>query len=116
MFCETVRTLPRSYIDDIAVFSNSWEEHLGHLRQVFSRLQMAGLTVKLRKCLFGGDHVPYLGHTIGGGKLQPDQRKVLAVKQYPRPITKKGCSSISRAGWVLQAVCTTLCNHCCPLD
>lgn len=79
----------RAYIDDIAVFSNSWEEHLGHLRQVFSRLQMAGLTVKLRKCLFGGDHVPYLGHTIGGGKLQPDQRKVLAVKQYPRPVTKK---------------------------
>ena len=38
------------YIDDIVVFSRSWEEHLGHLRDVFSRLRQAGLTLKPSKC------------------------------------------------------------------
>ncbi len=56
----------RACIDDVAVFSRSWEEHLGHHQQVFSRLQMAELTVKLKKCRFGGDKVLYLGHLIGG--------------------------------------------------
>ena len=40
----------RAYIDDIAVFSHSWEEHLSHLQQVFNRLQLAGFKVKLKKC------------------------------------------------------------------
>ena len=33
--------------------------------------------------------MPYLGHIIGGGKLQPDPKKLQAVKDYPRPLTKK---------------------------
>ena len=79
----------RAYIDDIAVFSHSWEEHLSHLQQVFNRLQLAGLTVKLKKCRFGGQEVSYLGHVIGGGRLQPDPTKIQAVRDYPRPVTKR---------------------------
>ena len=41
------------YIDDVVIFSHSWGEHLGYLQQVFSQLQLAGLTVKLKKCQFG---------------------------------------------------------------
>jgi len=40
----------RAYIDDIVIFSQSWEEHLGHLGEVFRRLAKAGLRVKLVKC------------------------------------------------------------------
>ena len=50
---------------------------------------MAGLTIKLKKCRFGGSQVLYLGHLIGGGKLQPDPKKARAVKEYPQPTTKK---------------------------
>ena len=73
----------QAYIDDVVIFSRDWEEHLGHLQQVFSRPQLAGLTVKMKKCHFGGKQVPYLGHIIGDGKLQPDPKKVQAVKEYP---------------------------------
>ena len=42
-----------SYIDDLVVFSNSWEEHLEHLRQVLERLRRHGLTAKPSKFEWG---------------------------------------------------------------
>ena len=33
----------RGYLDDIVVYSRSWEEHLDHFRQVFTQLRGAGL-------------------------------------------------------------------------
>ena len=62
----------RAYIDDIVVYNRSWEEHFNHLRQVFTRLQWTGLTVKIKKCQFGRPKVQYLGHLVGGGDLEPD--------------------------------------------
>ena len=79
----------RAYINNIAVFSHSWEEYLSHLQQFFNRLQLAGLTVKLKKCRFGGQEVSYLGHVIGGGRLLADPTKLQAVRDYPRPVTKR---------------------------
>ena len=64
-----------AYIDDVVVYSKSWEEHLQHLHKVFSCLQHAGLTLKLRKCQFGKSKVHYLGHIIGNGEILPDPKK-----------------------------------------
>ena len=60
-----------------------------HLREVFSRLRQAGLTLKLKKCQFGASEAGYLGHIIGGGSIQPDPSKIKAIKEYPVPTTKK---------------------------
>ena len=49
------------YIDDILVHSVNTEEHRDHLRQVFQRLQRAGLTLRGKKCRIGMNEVPYLG-------------------------------------------------------
>ena len=38
------------YIDDILVFSTTWDLHLQHLSLVLDRIQDAGVTVKLGKC------------------------------------------------------------------
>ena len=45
--------------------------------------------MKVKKCHFGRSKVPYLGHLVGGGTLEPDPSKVQAVLEYPRPETKK---------------------------
>ena len=42
-----------AYIDDIIIFINTWEDHLGHIRQVLNRIKEAGLTLRKRKCQFG---------------------------------------------------------------
>jgi len=82
-------TYASSYIDDIVVFSQTWQEHLDHLRDVFSRLQQAGLTLRSEKCHYGMKEAQYLGHVIGGGKVRPDPKKVQAVRDYPTPSSKK---------------------------
>ncbi|CAM5078609.1 unnamed protein product [Natator depressus] len=53
-----------AYLDDVAIFSDSWAEHLEHLRKVFERIREAGLTVKAKKCQIGLNRVTYLGHQV----------------------------------------------------
>ena len=77
-----------AYLDDLVVFSSTWEEHVGHVRAIFERLREAGLTAKLRKCQFGMTNCVYLGHVVGGGFLRPEQSKVDAVRSMPAPQTK----------------------------
>ena len=45
-------SLASAYMDDLAVYSSSWEDHLRHLMSVLKELQKAGLTAKLAKCQF----------------------------------------------------------------
>ncbi|KAM7281438.1 uncharacterized protein ISCGN_006045 [Ixodes scapularis] len=81
------------YLDDVAIFSDTWREHVQHLEQVFSRLQDAGLTVKAKKCKFGRGEVSYLGHVVGQGMRRPQELKVQAIKEFPLPQTKKDLMS-----------------------
>ena len=38
------------YIDDIGIFSDSWDQHMAVLRIVLQKLQANGFTVKMLKC------------------------------------------------------------------
>ncbi|XP_062839805.1 uncharacterized protein LOC103279995 [Anolis carolinensis] len=78
-----------AYIDDIGIFSNSWEDHLKHLDLVLKRLKEAGLTIKASKCKLGNNTTKYLGHLVGGGCIRPDPTKVEAIHNWPIPKTKK---------------------------
>ncbi|XP_040182571.1 uncharacterized protein LOC120915831 [Rana temporaria] len=77
-----------AYLDDIAIYSGTWEEHLTHLALVFRRLQEAGLTLKPEKCHVGMAEVQYLGHRVGSGKQRPEPAKVEAIANWPQPRTK----------------------------
>ena len=79
-----------AYIDDVCVYSDTWEEHLSHLEKTLEILSEAGLTVKLCKCSFARSQVQYLGHYIGGGKIAPVDAKIQAIAAMDRPSTKKG--------------------------
>ena len=52
------------YWDDILVHTRTWEEHIRALRELFSRLVQAGLTIGPIKCLFGVNSVDFLGHRL----------------------------------------------------
>ena len=41
------------YIDDIAIFSNSWSKHVHTLNLVFERLEKNGFSINTRKCEWG---------------------------------------------------------------
>ncbi|XP_071490086.1 uncharacterized protein [Diadema antillarum] len=77
-----------AYIDDIIIYSESWEQHLVHVREVLERLRAAGLTAKPSKCKVARKEVLYLGFVLGGGCVKPEPAKVEAVMNYPQPATK----------------------------
>ena len=77
------------YLDDVVVFSETWENHLSHIRGVLQRLRKYNLTAKPKKCQFGMHECIYLGHIVGNGQVKPDPNKLAAVKDYPIPKTKK---------------------------
>ena len=72
------------YLDDI-IFSSTFEEHLGRLREVFTRLREAGLKLKPQKCRLLHENVPFLGHVISKEGVSTDPA---AVSKWPVPITK----------------------------
>ena len=78
------------YIDDLIVFSDTWEDHLVHLEKVLVRLSEASLVLNLKKCEFVKAHVQYLGYIVGQGKVCPPLSKVEAIAKVPRPENRRG--------------------------
>jgi transposase InsO family protein len=78
-----------AYIDDVIIFSDTFEEHLRDLREVFTRIRHAAITLKPCKCVVGNAVIDYLGFLVGSGSLKPVEAKVLVIKNFPQPETKK---------------------------
>jgi hypothetical protein len=55
------------YLDDILIFSRTWEEHVKHVKQVLDTLQREKLYVKFSNCEFRKTSLVYLGHLVRGG-------------------------------------------------
>jgi hypothetical protein len=64
------------YLDDILVFSVTWDERVRHVKQVLDTLQRETLYVKMSKCEFGKTALVYLGHIMGGRQLKIDPSKI----------------------------------------
>lgn len=84
-----INDVASNYIDDILVYSGNWKDHLVDLEKVLKLLFEAGLTVKRTKCEFGRKYLLYLGHQVGCGKIAVPEHRVVAMKEYGRPKTKK---------------------------
>ena len=78
-----------AYIDDVVVYSDTWEQHLRQVRSLMLRLRDARLTVNLAKCEFRCAHIVFLGHLVGQGQIRPVDAKVEAVANFPIPLNKK---------------------------
>ncbi|GMF57991.1 unnamed protein product [Phytophthora fragariaefolia] len=74
------------YQDDIGIFTRGGiDQHVLELACVFERLAAAGLTLKLKKCVFAPEKMEYLGHELSFDGVRPLQRLVSAVQAFPRP-------------------------------
>ena len=52
------------YLDDVIIFSRTFEEHLLRLEEVFQRFRKVNIKLKPSKCHFCCDQVNYLGHVV----------------------------------------------------
>jgi hypothetical protein len=73
------------YLDDIVVFSTSFDDHLSRLRAVCERLQIANLKIKPTKCQLFQWKVKFLGYVVSADGLETDSEKVEAAAEWPTP-------------------------------
>ncbi len=78
-----------AYLDDIIIYSQDWQRHMVHLREVLRALRGAGLTANPKKCAIGWVEVRYLGFHLGHGQVRPQIVKTAAIAACPRPKTKR---------------------------
>lgn len=88
-----------AYLDDIAIFSSSWEEHLEHVDVVLQLLKQAGLKASVEKCQVAQAHIKYLGHVVGSGSHGPDPDKLTAIEGLAAPRTKELRSVLGLMGY-----------------
>ncbi|XP_060586006.1 uncharacterized protein LOC132741766 [Ruditapes philippinarum] len=73
------------FVDEILVFSETFEEHIVRLENVFQRLSSHGLKLKGSKCEFFKTSVSYLGHVISENGISTDPEKTSAISSWPVP-------------------------------
>ena len=94
------------YLDDIIIFSKSFDEHIKSLENVFKQLELHGLKLKASKCEFFKASVQYLGHIVSDKGVQTDPDKISALKDWPAPSNIKELRSfLGFAGYYRHFVC-----------
>ncbi|GFS34772.1 transposon Ty3-I Gag-Pol polyprotein [Trichonephila inaurata madagascariensis] len=71
------------YLDDIIVFSETFDDHLQRLRSVLKCIQDAGLVLNPKKCVFGSRQIKILGHLVSEEGIMPDPGKDFCLKAQP---------------------------------
>ncbi len=81
------------YIDDLVIFSNSFEEHIRDLISVFTIIANNGLKINLEKCNFFKQKVELLGHTLSIDGIAPISNKVNVISNWIAPKNLKQLQS-----------------------
>lgn len=73
------------YLDDIIVFSKTFDEHLENLAEVCEKIRSANLTLHPDKCALVQNEVTFLDHKISKEGIETDDEKTNAVRNWPTP-------------------------------
>ena len=76
-----------SYLDDIIIATETYEEHLKWLEHVLKRIREAGLTINREKSVFDKTEVKYLGVLVYRDGFRSDPEKIEPMLNFPVPRT-----------------------------
>eukprot|EP00052_Salpingoeca_macrocollata_P026217 m.242785 g.242785 ORF g.242785 m.242785 type:complete len:446 (-) comp22544_c1_seq16:697-2034(-) len=95
------------YMDDLIIGSKTWEQHLAHVQATLTRLEEAGIKIKLGKCQFGAPKVKFLGYIVDQGFLKPDDTKIKAIQNWKEP---KTCTDVRAFVGLVKFLCRHIRN------
>ncbi|CAF0983293.1 unnamed protein product [Didymodactylos carnosus] len=78
-----------AYLDDIIIYSQTFEDHLLHLDDILNRLNQANFRLNVDKCNIAQQAIDYLGHHIEHGNIMPNADNIRALLNTPQPTTAK---------------------------
>ena len=81
------------YLDDIVVFSKSFDQQLENLQQVFHRLRESKLKLSPKKCVLFQKQVIFLGHVISSEGIATEPAKIDSIRDWPVPKNVKDLRS-----------------------
>jgi transposase InsO family protein len=78
-----------AYLDDVIIYSPSFEQHLIHLDDILNRLNDANFRLNVEKCQIARTSINYLGHHIEHSNIRPNADNIRALLEAPQPTTTK---------------------------
>lgn len=99
------RKFARAYIDDIVIYSETLEEQLKHLAQVFAKLRRMRICLKPSKSFIGFPSVRLLGQHVDSFGLTSADDKLAAIANLEFPATLAKLEYLlGLTGWLRQYV------------
>jgi len=77
-----MKAFAAAYLDDIVIFSRSWEEHIAHLEQVFATLRKHQIAISPNKTRLAQTSTRYLGFIISRDGISKDPRITAAIRDF----------------------------------
>jgi len=77
------------YMDDIIIFSDTYEENVATLRKLLQRLLAEKLSLKASKCQFFPKRLDILGHILSPDGLHMDPKKRKKVLEFKVPNSRR---------------------------
>src|ERR1700722_8480267 len=71
------------YLDDIIIYSKTFEQYMDHIKQVFQTLKQLLLKIKLKKCYFCLPNIYFLEYVVSRNGIQPDPSKIEKIQNFP---------------------------------
>ncbi|CAF3398661.1 unnamed protein product [Rotaria sp. Silwood2] len=87
-----------AYIDDVIIYSNTFQEHLSHLNEICHILKEARFRLNPEKCEIARTQTDYLGHRIHNGEIRPSPTNIHGLLNTKLPQTaNEACKFVKAA-------------------
>jgi hypothetical protein len=77
------------YLDDILIFSDTYENHVKHVTEVLNRLRKNHLYASAKKCDFHTDEIEFLGYILSGTGIRMNPKKLESLTSWKTPDSVK---------------------------
>ena len=84
-----LKAFAAAYLDDIVIYSKSWDEHVAHLRLVFETLRKHKIAISQNKTRLAQTSTRYLGFIISRNGIGKDPRITAAIRDFQHPNDSK---------------------------